>query len=528
MIRLRSFLTPIHWPLTTLLATACASTQAHAQNRVQPNPGEMPAASTPAKTARQADLTNRYRFSERYIREEGATRAAPGSIGSYRVGIIEVARDLVDNPQGAPRRIEVTRQSIFVERSVELNSLGGVAASSRTFERFRAQPEDPARMMGPRPLEGLTALVRPRSGELPLVQSLTEGRRLTDFEFEVAARQVGMSQLSALLPTQAVRLGDSWRIPRRAAQAILGDPGIQGDTLAGKFTELLKEVDGPRRVAQVTVSGKAAAASGEVTVNAEVLFTFQPEAPPKPPANAPNSPAKPAEDVIEARGAITEIRLARLATVELPGPGRLRLRSNREVILHRQLGLGPDPAGVARPGTLPAATEANSWLTYLEPTGQFSFEHPQDLLPPDRGLVAPPEPGGATLVRNRREGTDLLQIEFVPKTLGLDALKQKLAARYALTKQEVIPGAEDWLPEAEWPRMKVHRIEAAVKVEDHRTNAAPGSTRIHFDGYLVQFGQSASILAIATTSRDAVAPYRREVEQVLRSIQLAPGRPATN
>ena len=124
----------------------------------------------------------------------------------------------------------------------------------------------------------------------------------------------------------------------------------------------------------------------------------------------------------------------------------------------------------------------------------------------------------------------MLQVEFAPKVLAPDALKQRLNARYAQMKADVIPGEELALPEADWPGMKVHRVESAVKLNDARAGAgspAP-STRIHFDGYLIQFGQSASVLAIATTNRDAVAAYRREVEQILKSIQVNPGRPASD
>jgi hypothetical protein len=171
---------------------------------------------------------------------------------------------------------------------------------------------------------------------------------------------------------------------------------------------------------------------------------------------------------------------------------------------------------------LPEPNQANSWLTYLEPTGKFSFQHPQDLLYRDRGPIAPLPPNVASMDRFRREGIDRLEIEYAPKTLSPDDLKQKLAARWAAMKLDVIPGTEEWLPEADWPKMKVYRIEAAVKAAEPKSSASPGSTRIHFDGYLIQFGQPGGIVAVATTSRDAVAAYRREVEQILRSIQLAP------
>jgi hypothetical protein len=506
-------------PLAALLVL---STLSGVRALAQAPSAEMPAASTPPKTTRLNDLTNRYQFREQYSREE---KPAPGLIGPYRVGIIEVARDTVDTPQGAPRQMEASRQTIFVERPAELNGTGGAAATVRTIERFRARPDDPSRMMGPKPLEGLTALIRNRPGEPPVIESLTEGRPLTDYEFEVAARQVFIPSMLAILPAQSVRLGETWTIPRRAAQAMLGDPGIQSDTLVGKFVELGKEVDGPRMVARLSVSGKAAGTAGEVAVNAEVLFTFQPESSLKGFSTAPSFPPRPTHDFIEARGGITEVRFGRVTNAVLPGPGRLRFRSNREVTVHRQLALGAGTPVPARPAEFPEPNQANSWLTYLEPTGKFSFQHPQDLLHRDRGPIAPLPPNVASMDRFRREGIDRLEIEYAPKTLSPDDLKQKMAARWAAMKLDVIPGTEEWLPEADWPQMKVYRIEAAVKAVEPKSSATPGSTRIHFDGYLIQFGQSAGIVAVAATSRDAVAAYRREVEQVLRSIQLAPSAP---
>jgi hypothetical protein len=119
----------------------------------------------------------------------------------------------------------------------------------------------------------------------------------------------------------------------------------------------------------------------------------------------------------------------------------------------------------------------------------------------------------------------MLQVEFVGKTLAPEDLKKELAEKYAVLKMEITKGAEEWLPEAEWPKMRVHRIEAAVNVSDPKAGNAGGSTRIHFDGYLVLFGQSASIMAIATTPRESAGSFRLEVEQILKSIQIAPGKP---
>ena len=516
----RSFLPATRYPLPALLA-AMLSASVLAQGTPG---GELPVASTPTKTQKFADLTNRYRFAERYTSDDERTGA--GMVGSCRVGLLEVIRDSVDSEQGAPKRTESTRQVIFSERPAENSGPAGVTAVTRTFERYRAKPQDPSKTMGARPFEGLTALIRPKLGELPQILSLTEGRLLTEYEYDVAARQVFIPQLAALLPTQAVRVGDTWRVPRRAAQAMLGDPYVQGDTLVGKLAEIKKEVEGPRMVASISISGKATGPAGDSVVNAEALFTFIPKSSLKEFSTEPSFPPRPTQDVIESAGAITELRLGKMSSGPLPGPGRLRFQSNREVILHRQLGLGA--GGVAPPKVekAPAATEANAWITHVDPGGRYAFRHPEDLLPPER-VQAAAEPNTTLLVRTRREGRDMLQVEFVGKTLAPEDLKKELGEKIGVLKLEIIKGAEEWLPEVDWPRMKVHRIEAALKV-DPKGGVAAGSTRIHFDAYLILFGQSASVLAIATTSRDAVAPFRKEIEQILKSIQLDPPRPAVD
>ena len=486
-----------------------------------PPAAALPAASTPAKTAKTVDLSNRYRFIERYPREDG--REGAGAVGPYRVGLFEVVKDVVDQPQGAPRRSETSRQSVFIERATEQTGLGGVIGSVRFYERFEAKPDDPARTMGANPLDGLSLASRFRSADWALVSSLTE-RKPTDYEFEVVTRQLVVPQVSLVLPGQPVRIGDSWRISRRAAQALLGEPGAKGDTLIGKFNELRKEVDGARLVAVLGVSGRITTPIGETAVNAEILFTFTVEAPDKASPDRPAGASKPirtVEGLLDGRGAITEVRLARSAAGPLPGVGRLRFQTTREVTMQRQLDIGVVGDQLPKFPSAPRVEDPATWLTWVSPTNLFRFEHSQDLLPPERPALVAAEPNSTALVRTRREGTDLIQLDYATKALGPDDLKAKLAAKYGQMKLKVIEGQEGWLPEIDWPpTRKVYRVEAAVEVPAGGDQQSTRATRIHFDGYLIQTGQAASLLVIATTSREPIGPFRREVEQILKSIQV--------
>lgn len=509
------------WLFYTPISAACFLLAQALNAQDTPAPKSAPLETTPTNTIKVGDLAARYRFSERYTEDDA--KVAPGIVGAYRVATREVIRESVESPQGAPKRTDLTRQAIYAERVAEQGmGAGNVLSTVRSIERYQAKPEDSSKPIGVKPLEGAVVLVRPRSGELPLVLSLTEGRSITEFEFDTLAHQPFIPALSQLFPPQAVRLRDTWRIPRKAAQAMLGDPTIQADNLTGKLVEVRREVDGPRMVASIAIAGKVPAGAGEAAVNAEVLFTFVGSTSPKT-STKKTFPPNPYDDLTEARGAVTEVRMTCVTNGPVPGPGRLRFVSNRELTLHRQLGTGSTP--LPKFDKIPESSLTNSWLTHLDASGRFTFNHPQDFLPNDPGPSA--RPGPALLSRLNRAGRDMLQVEFLPRTLAVEDLKKAMAEKYAMLKMEKLDGDESWLPETDWPGVRVHRIDAALKVSDPKGIGMAGVTRIHFDGYLMQFPQSASVLAIATTSKEAVGPFRGEVEAILKTIKVDPPRPQT-
>lgn len=472
---------------------------------------------TPEKTVPYTDLTNRYLFREKYTKFED--RVENGLIGQYRVGVTEVLRDTVDTAEGPAKTSELTRQTVFTERPAEVNSQGIVAATVRNYSRFRIEPEDLTAPPGPPLLDGLTAFVRPQQAQLPLILSLTLDRRLREREYEVAARQVFMPSLTSLLPTYAARVGDTWKIPRRAAQALVGDPNVRGDALSGKFLELRRDPVSPRQVAVFSIIGRVANSMADSTLNAEVQFTFVPQ--PVAARAAASVGAKPKRDAIadtiEARGAITEIRMARVASGGLPGAkGKpLKFKATQELTIHRQVGVSGEPLSLPE---IPAATDVNTWLTYVDSKGRFVFHHPQELLPPERPLFVPAEHAGdmVTLVKSRPEGPDLVRLSVYDRELKEDDLRGILNAEWEPTKLEVIKGPEEWLPPEEWSGLKVFRVEAALKTGER----AKGSARVHYDGYLVQLGPRLSVIVVATTPRDTVGSFRRDTEQMLKTLKV--------
>lgn len=474
---------------------------------------------TPEKTVPYVDLTNRYRFVERYTKFE--ERAQGGLIGQYKVGISEVLKDSVDVAEGQPKTTELSRQSVFTERPAEVNSQGVVSATVRNYSRFQVQPEDVSPPPGPRPLENLTIYVRPQTSQLPLVLSLTVDRRLREREYEVAAHQLFLPNLVGLLPGYAARVGDTWRIPRRAAQALVGDPNTRGDALSGKFLELRRDPNGPRQVAVFSITGRVVNAMADSTLNVEVHFTFLPQpvaARSTLPGAAKTKREAAAADTIEAWGAITEVRMARVATGVMPGAKAarpLKFKSTQELTLQRQVGVAGDPLTLPE---IPAATDVNTWLTYVDSQNRFVFHHPQELLPPERPQFVPAEHSGdmVTLVKARPEGPDLVRLSVYDRELKEEDLRGILSAEWEPTKLEVIKGPEEWLPPEEWSGLKVFRIEAALKTGER----AKGSTRVHYDGYLLQLGPRLSVIVVATTPRDAVSNFRRDTEQMFKTLKV--------
>ncbi len=459
-----------------------------------------------------SDLTNRYRFIEHYTTRD--EQADPGMVGQYHVAVKEVLKETVSGPDGPSRPTEVTRQTIFSERPAEMSGMGTVSATIRNYERFQVFPDDVAATGDRRTLDGLTVWCHPQLNELPLIVSLTAGRRLTEREYEVSARQVFMPHLHLLLPPSPVHVGDSWRVARKAVQAMLGEPELRNDAVFGKFLELRRDDDGKTTYAVFNVTGRVATPLAELTVNAQILFGF-PTPVPGDPSKAGGLVRTSEESRVEARGAITQFRLARVALGVVPGAKPQSHRSAQELVLERQVGEGKSEP--IRLVDAPARTEANTWLTYTDPRNRFAFQHAQDLLPPDRHqFAARPGTDAVFLVKSRPEGRDLVRIELFAKEKTPESLKDILDNQWKQMKVEVLPGNEEWLPEVDWPKMKVFRIEAALKLP---SRSARGS-RMHYDAYLVQLGGDASLMVVATTTRDAVAGFRRDVEQLIKTFQL--------
>jgi hypothetical protein len=182
------------------------------------------------------------------------------------------------------------------------------------------------------------------------------------------------------------------------------------------------------------------------------------------------------------------------------------------LILERQLrnaAVQPLPL----PKQPPTATIENSWLTYVDSEERFHFRHPQNL------KLQPPPPGASVfLVHTRHGGADYLVMSLVPRAkLTPEKLQETVLADLNEKGVDLIPGQSEWLPEAEWPKMKVHRAAVAMMPKGRNT---VGSPRLHEFDYIVQTGREEGLQVRATTNEDPPTTFREEVESMLKTFKF--------
>ena len=283
-------------------------------------------------------------------------------------------------------------------------------------------------------------------------------------------------------------------------------------------------------VIRVTGDAKLPPNGSDTLINAQVLFRFSPRRSPRPPPTA----RRPAADDVDARGAITEVRVARTSSSAVPGGnGRLRRTLTWELTLQRDLAerrrpdRRPPPAPAADPGQLVADLRRPQGPVPLPPPAR---DAPQDR-PRPRQRREPPAPRRAAGTLEGRVITFVLQDktgdpEKDRNIRDPEFHKKDLNENWARNRRDVLHGPSGWLPEADWTpyRMKVYRIEAAEKPSGAAARDVP---RIFLDHYLILFSQNESLAVDAITGQDPPTPFRKQVEEILKTFSLGPsGGPA--
>jgi hypothetical protein len=471
------------------------------------------------------DLSTRFRFIERYTPAEPL--AHPTDIGLYRAGARATHRTVTERPQGAPDRRESTTQIIYTERPSVVDSSGVVTDTVRRYDRFKISSPSEDIPAFQDSLDGLTVWYKSRPGSFPFLMSLTDGRRLTEKDYEYTAHQIFLPDLSTVLPTSPTRVDDRWPLTKEAQRVLFGYRPSQASTIYAKLQDVQKSPKGRGYAAVIAISGtaKLPPKDAEYTLNAQLVFSF------------PALPAAPAEgDVMEVPGAITDLRLALVSKSFVPNSNRRLLRTHtNELTIERQVEpIGAAPLAV--PAAPPVPTKENSWLTYDDPDGRFHFRHPQDYLP-SREAAAESDNSDAVILRDfptSRTPESRITFELIPKTGNAEADRnnrdpefyvQQLKETWAEARAKVVQGPTGWLPEADWKsyNMKVYGIKAALKVGNETPR---NDSRVFYDRFIVLFSRNECLVITATTPKDPPTTFRNEVEEILKSFKLEPAKKA--
>ena len=127
--------------------------------------------------------------------------------------------------------------------------------------------------------EGLTILYKLQPGQKPLILNLTDDRPLREFEYSRITTQVFLPRLTALLPPTPRLVGDTWPIPAKAAQSLVGEmPSAEDYEMTGTLIEVRKAETGTALTAVIGISGQMNLSTGLSSLNAQIHFVFNPVA----------------------------------------------------------------------------------------------------------------------------------------------------------------------------------------------------------------------------------------------------------
>ncbi len=485
-------------------------------------------------------LSLHYRFTERYSPTPDPNH--PESITQYQVGVRETTKTERENPTGAPTRGEMVRHMMYTERVAKTSRLGDLTDAVRRYDRFFFKDYTAKNEVLPPShqgaFQGLTVWLHEQPAQSLELLNLTPERPIREFEYAAMIEQPSLPRLKGLLPPAPSRIGDTWSIPIQSSVVLLGQPPeAEGYSIEGSLIEVHKAKEGTNQEAVIGVQGQFKTLDGPSAINTRITFSFA--SPPVKPAGDAAEPPTPRgrthSGVVEARGQITEVRMARVVTAPVPeGDGRLQQRVFHELLLGRRptpVAAGADPATalIPLPEAQPKPDEANSWILYDDPAGRFHLRHPQNLkLNPGRS-----DPADVEFLESHEDHADILGVQLQPKDPSPERDRlfrdpeyhhRLLLADWAKKGLEVVKGPFGWLPEAAWTpfKRKVYRIEAALQPQ----GKDPGSKRVYSDYYLVLLPANQSIFVTAMTMQDPHVPFRDQAESVIKSFEFGPSRPA--
>ncbi len=165
---------------------------------------EPAAANAEEAAADKQDLSQRFRFLERYSPNEEPPR--PELLVQYQVGFRESVKLTREVPQGAPERTEVSSQGIYTERVAKLAKGATVAEVVRRYDKFNIKTTQPMPRYKTKLLEGLNFLLRVQPHSLLQVICLTEKRQLRRQEYILVTQEAFLPAMASILPLKPAPL----------------------------------------------------------------------------------------------------------------------------------------------------------------------------------------------------------------------------------------------------------------------------------------------------------------------------------
>lgn len=452
----------------------------------------------------EADQPTNRNLGTRYLFQQSFGGPAP-ALSQYQVAFRETKKETSGRAQGAPHRSEFLSVARYTEKPVDVGPIDNRMVSSvvRKYDQADVKPAPYVKPGAPPWLSRLTLWIKPRPQSYPEILVLNPPQMFLEEEYEFAASATPFyPNLALLLPTQeAVGLDRPWPVPALAVEALVGGlPVLQGSAEA-----VLKDVRPPapganEQVAVIGVTGRLVTDDGleqlDTQLNAEIEFTFTPAAP---------DPNQPADAPVNALGGISQVR--RAATFQSAN----RSIEKNMVLQCRWPGNGPV---LTAPPAPPRPSPENSWLTWIDEKGRFTFSYPQSLAFKWSPQQKDQKTAIIRLIEPESDGT-FIQLEYFE---GEQPRPDDIFQGFMKQFREELFTVRDSLPEKidtqGWasPSAAVQHLEAKLTDREGR--------QFMREFYVVQFTKNATLVVVANTTSPEIQAFRTQIESILKTFRL--------
>jgi hypothetical protein len=288
------------------------------------------------------------------------------------------------------------------------------------------------------------------------------------------------------------------------------------------FSGTLKEVniDKGKPTALILIKGKIETESGERSDLAATLkFLFE----------IPDESAAPADrvgaalDTIELRGGIADIRMGEdvvetVFDVKDPPKGKIHW----DLVVDRRINGAVDELPAL--DAAPKPTYENSGIVVRDPKDRFRLTHPQTITfsglnPENKSVFFLYTPTNRSFSAGAPQSVGMrLVVGSTPPEEIRDSWVRSWSQDL---RWRVVPGKLAPLAAEDWPGRKAYHYEAFL--EPDAKSMQPGSTRIHFDGYIVQFQTEATLVVEANTPGSPTSAFLDDLEATIKSFTLGSG-----